>query len=144
MSYTPRNQGPHKVRVLFDGNEIPNSPFTVNVEAQAGDPTKVTASGPGLQPEGVIVNKPTYFDIFTKGAGHGVPEVIVLDPQVKHSRYVKYLYRVNKRQGNRMYLKKWKFLVLVVLFFFFFFFCKGNSFMRIIQGNSFLLLNNIG
>ncbi|XP_076163878.1 filamin A protein cher isoform X2 [Ptiloglossa arizonensis] len=81
VSYTPRNQGPHKVRVLFDGNEIPNSPFTVNVEAQAGDPTKVTASGPGLQPEGVIVNKPTYFDIFTKGAGHGVPEVIVLDPQ---------------------------------------------------------------
>jgi filamin len=40
----------------------------------------VTASGPGLEPEGVIVNRPTYFDIFTKDAGRGAPEVVVLDP----------------------------------------------------------------
>ena len=52
------------------------------VEGHAGDPSKVTASGPGLQPTGNVINRPTYFDVFTKDAGRGVPEVIVLDPQV--------------------------------------------------------------
>ena len=44
---------------------------------------QVTASGPGLEPEGVIINRPTYFDIFAKGAGKGSPEVIILDPKGK-------------------------------------------------------------
>ncbi|XP_025994672.1 filamin-A isoform X4 [Solenopsis invicta] len=81
VSYTPKTEGPHKVKVLFAGREIPKSPYTVNVEGHAGDPSKVTASGPGLQPEGVVVNRPTFFDVFTKDAGRGVPEVIILDPQ---------------------------------------------------------------
>ncbi|XP_036141494.1 filamin-A isoform X3 [Monomorium pharaonis] len=81
VSYTPKTEGPHKVKVLFAGREIPKSPYIVNVEGHAGDPSKVTASGPGLQPEGVVVNRPTFFDIFTKNAGRGVPEVIILDPQ---------------------------------------------------------------
>ncbi|KAJ8682417.1 hypothetical protein QAD02_018209 [Eretmocerus hayati] len=81
VSYTPKNEGMHKVRVLFAGREIPKSPYSVNVEGRAGDPTKVTASGPGLQPDGVIINRPTFFDIYTKDAGRGVPEVIILDPQ---------------------------------------------------------------
>ncbi|XP_018312646.1 filamin-like isoform X3 [Mycetomoellerius zeteki] len=81
VSYTPKMEGPHKVKVLFAGREIPKSPYTVNVEGHAGDPSKVTASGPGLQPEGVVVNRPTFFDIFTKDAGRGVPEIIILDPQ---------------------------------------------------------------
>ncbi|XP_029678437.1 filamin-A isoform X2 [Formica exsecta] len=81
VSYTPKTEGPHKVKVLFAGREIPKSPYIVNVEGHAGDSSKVTASGPGLQPEGVVVNRPTFFDIFTKDAGRGVPEVIILDPQ---------------------------------------------------------------
>ncbi|XP_018396446.1 PREDICTED: filamin-A isoform X4 [Cyphomyrmex costatus] len=81
VSYTPKMEGPHKVKIFFAGREIPKSPYTVNVEGHAGDPSKVTASGPGLQPEGVIVNRPTFFDIFTKDVGRGVPEVIILDPQ---------------------------------------------------------------
>ncbi|XP_011631142.1 filamin-A isoform X3 [Pogonomyrmex barbatus] len=81
VSYTPKTEGPHKVKVLFAGREIPKSPYTVNVEGHAGDSNKVTASGPGLQPEGVVVNRHTFFDIFTKDAGRGVPEVIILDPQ---------------------------------------------------------------
>ena len=82
VSYTPKTEGQHKVRVLFAGREIPKSPYAVMVEGHAGDPSKVTASGPGLQPDGVVVNRPTFFDIFTKDAGRGVPEVIILDPQV--------------------------------------------------------------
>ncbi|KAK0098975.1 hypothetical protein PV326_011999 [Microctonus aethiopoides] len=81
VSYTPKSEGPHKVRVLYGGREIPKSPYTVMVDGQSGDPSKVTASGPGLQAEGLVVNRPTFFDIFTKDAGRGVPEVIILDPQ---------------------------------------------------------------
>ncbi|XP_069165536.1 LOW QUALITY PROTEIN: filamin-A [Procambarus clarkii] len=64
--YTPQCEGDFVVIVKFSGREIPKSPFRVNVSGFAGDPTKVTASGPGLEPEGVTINKPTYFDIFTK------------------------------------------------------------------------------
>ena len=74
-------EGPHKVIVKFGGRDVPKSPFTVRVEGVAGDSTKVTASGPGLRPDGVAVKQPTHFDIHTKGAGRGVPEVIILDPQ---------------------------------------------------------------
>ncbi|XP_015510160.1 filamin-like isoform X1 [Neodiprion pinetum] len=81
VSYTPKVEGPHKVKIQFAGRAIPKSPYTVSVEGHAGDSTKVTASGPGLQPDGVAINRPTFFDIFTKEAGRGVPEVIILDPQ---------------------------------------------------------------
>lgn len=55
----------------------------MNVEGFAGDANKVTASGPGLEPEGVIINKPTYFDIYCEGAGKGSAEVVILDPNGK-------------------------------------------------------------
>ncbi|XP_066973716.1 filamin-A isoform X15 [Macrobrachium rosenbergii] len=79
-TYTPKSEGDYMVIVKFSGREIPKSPFRVNVSGFAGDPSKVTASGPGLEPEGVTINRPTYFDIFTKDAGRGTPEVIILDP----------------------------------------------------------------
>ncbi|XP_053682431.1 filamin-A isoform X1 [Sabethes cyaneus] len=80
VSYVPKIEGPHKVYVKFCGRDIPKSPYEVQVESQAGDPSKVIASGPGIMPDGVCVNKLTYFDISTKEAGKGVPEVIILDP----------------------------------------------------------------
>ncbi|XP_062534650.1 filamin-A isoform X10 [Armigeres subalbatus] len=79
-SYVPKIEGQHKVYVKFCGRDIPKSPYEVLVDSQAGDPSKVTASGPGIQPDGVTVNKQTYFEISTKDAGKGVPEVIILDP----------------------------------------------------------------
>lgn len=80
VSYTPQMEGTHKISVTYAGREVPKSPFAVKVEGHAGDPSKVTASGPGLQPDGVCIKKATYFDISTKNAGKGVPEVIILDP----------------------------------------------------------------
>ncbi|KAF2884976.1 hypothetical protein ILUMI_21197 [Ignelater luminosus] len=80
VAYTPKLEGIHKVTVRFAGREVAKSPYNVSVEGHAGDPNKVTASGPGLQPDGVSINRPTYFDISTKDAGKGVPEVIILDP----------------------------------------------------------------
>lgn len=80
VTYLPKVEGPHKVYVKYSGRDIPKSPYDVRVEGSAGDASKVTASGPGLLPDGVCVNKSTYFEIHTKGAGRGVPEVIILDP----------------------------------------------------------------
>ncbi|KAL4100972.1 hypothetical protein QTP88_020993 [Uroleucon formosanum] len=79
-TYKPIVEGPHKVHVNFSGVPTPKSPYHVNVDASAGDPNKVNVFGPGIQPEGVFTNRPTYFEIHTKDAGKGVPEVIILDP----------------------------------------------------------------
>ncbi|XP_062843022.1 filamin-B isoform X2 [Trichomycterus rosablanca] len=81
VTYVPQVMGPHKVTVLFAGQQIPKSPFEVNVDKAQGDPTKVTAKGPGLEPTGNIASKPTYFDIYTAGAGVGEVTAVVKDPQ---------------------------------------------------------------
>ncbi|CAG5977724.1 unnamed protein product [Menidia menidia] len=81
VTYIPQVTGPHKVTVLFAGQEIPKSPFQVEVDRALGDASKVTASGPGLEPVGNVANKPTYFDIYTAGAGTGDVTVAIRDPQ---------------------------------------------------------------
>ncbi|XP_066554329.1 filamin B a isoform X1 [Amia ocellicauda] len=81
VTYIPKVVGPHKVTVLFAGQHISKSPFEVNVDKAQGDPSKVTAKGPGLEPLGNIANKPTYFDIYTAGAGLGDVTVAIRDPQ---------------------------------------------------------------
>ncbi|XP_071982752.1 filamin-B isoform X2 [Engystomops pustulosus] len=80
VEYVPKVTGVHKVTVLFAGQHISKSPFEVNVEKAQGDASKVTAKGPGLEATGNIANKPTYFDIYTAGAGVGDVGVEVIDP----------------------------------------------------------------
>ena len=58
--------GQYRVIVSFAGREIPKSPYVVGVDAQSGDPLRVSASGPGLEKTGVIVNHKTYFDVHTR------------------------------------------------------------------------------
>uniref|UniRef100_A0A667XC07 Filamin B n=1 Tax=Myripristis murdjan TaxID=586833 RepID=A0A667XC07_9TELE len=53
----------------------------VNVDKALGDASKVTAKGPGIEPVGNIANKPTYFDIYTAGAGVGDVTAMIRDPQ---------------------------------------------------------------
>ncbi|CAL8242354.1 unnamed protein product [Merluccius merluccius] len=77
--YLPKVEGLHKVKVLFAGQDIDRSPFLVNVSKALGDPNKVQARGPGLEPVGNVANKPTYFDIYTAGAGAGDVGVIIVD-----------------------------------------------------------------
>ncbi|XP_023655301.1 filamin-B isoform X1 [Paramormyrops kingsleyae] len=81
VTYVPKVMGPHKVTVLFAGQQIPKSPFEVNVDKALGDASKVTARGPGLEPLGNVANKPTYFEIYTAGAGIGDVTASVKDPQ---------------------------------------------------------------
>lgn len=59
-----------QLKVLFAGQDIDRSPFMVNISKAMGDPTRVQARGPGLQPVGNVANKPTYFDIYTAGEVH--------------------------------------------------------------------------
>ncbi|XP_014878264.1 filamin-C-like [Poecilia latipinna] len=77
--YLPKVEGLHKVKVLFAGQDIDRSPFLVNISRAMGDATRVQARGPGLQPMGNVANKPTYFDIYTAGAGAGDVGVIIVD-----------------------------------------------------------------
>jgi len=64
--YVPTMPGQYRVIVTFAGREIPKSPYIVGVDAQSGDPSRVTASGPGLERTGVMVNHKTYFDVHTR------------------------------------------------------------------------------
>lgn len=62
--YTPVMEGQYRVIIKFATKEIPKSPFNVNVQGAAGDPKKVTAQGPGVEPNGNQVGKRTFFNIF--------------------------------------------------------------------------------
>ena len=73
-SYFPDKEGDFMVPILYGGRNIPKSPFKVQIEGFAGDANKVTVAGPGAEPEGVVANRPTDFDIFTEGAGRGKPK----------------------------------------------------------------------
>ncbi|XP_061815670.1 filamin-C isoform X1 [Nerophis lumbriciformis] len=77
--YLPKVEGLHKVKVLFAGQDIDKSPFMVNVSKAMGDPTRVQAHGLGLQHFGNMATKPTYFDIYTAGAGAGDVGVVIVD-----------------------------------------------------------------
>ncbi|XP_074387144.1 filamin-A-like, partial [Zonotrichia albicollis] len=80
VSYVPKVTGVHKVTVLFAGQHIAKSPFEVQVGRAAGDASRVTAAGPGLEPSGNVVNRSTHFDICTAGAGPGEVGVSIVDP----------------------------------------------------------------
>jgi len=42
---------------------VAKSPFNVYVEGKVGDASKCNAAGPGIEPTGVIVDKPTWFEV---------------------------------------------------------------------------------
>lgn len=65
--YIPQMEGNYKIFVKYAGKDISKSPFQVFVEDGPGDASKVTAFGPGLEPEGNVANRTLHFDISTKG-----------------------------------------------------------------------------
>ncbi|XP_048239132.1 filamin-A-like isoform X3 [Haliotis rufescens] len=97
--YTPTMEGQYRVIVKFNTKEIPKSPYTVNVEGQAGDPTKVTAKGPGLEKSGVICSKKTFFEVYTQGAGNGKVDVVILDPHGRKDTVKPSIQAVPGKQG---------------------------------------------
>lgn len=61
--YHPRKEGRHVVMVSFAGQEIPRSPFDVNVGPYKQ--TRIHAYGPGLA--GGVVGYPALFTVETNG-----------------------------------------------------------------------------
>ncbi|VDP88299.1 unnamed protein product, partial [Echinostoma caproni] len=63
-TYEPRMDGEHRVIIKFAGQEIPHSPFRVNIDGPAADPSKVIATGPGVDRHAKnCVGRPTYFNV---------------------------------------------------------------------------------
>lgn len=58
VSYLPTEPGEYLVNILFEDVHIPGSPFKANVD-RPFDPSKVVASGPGLQRAKVRVRRKT-------------------------------------------------------------------------------------
>ena len=58
--YYPTKPGDYTVHVTCNGEDIPDSPFTVPI-TPGGDASKCYAEGPGLEPQGVVASKTCYF-----------------------------------------------------------------------------------
>lgn len=80
VSYTPQSAGPYTVEVTFAGLHIQDSPFRVRVGADRADASKCRAEGPGVDGTDVEINKETWFDVYTKGAGRGDLSVHIKAP----------------------------------------------------------------
>ncbi|KAI1890363.1 hypothetical protein AGOR_G00152960 [Albula goreensis] len=113
VEYTPFENGPHSVEVLYDEAPVPKSPFQVGV-AEGCDPTRVLAKGPGLQ--GALTDQSNNFSIITRGAGIGGLGITVEGPSeskmsckdnkdgscnVEYTPYVPGLYDVNITYGGK-------------------------------------------
>lgn len=70
--YHPTAPGEYAVHVTCDGDDIPNSPYCPIISEKGNfRPELVEASGPGLNPKGVVIAKPTEFTVDTRKAGGG-------------------------------------------------------------------------
>ena len=78
--YTPTQAGPHTIEVTFSGLHIRDSPFKVRVGSDRPDASKCRAEGPGVEGTDVEINKETWFDVHTKGAGRGDLSVNIKGP----------------------------------------------------------------
>jgi filamin len=79
VQFYPEEPGEYKVNVSFADEPIPRSPFTPVFEP-CTDASKVTASGPGIQPHGMKVGDPGTFLVDTSLAGPGALDVTVDGP----------------------------------------------------------------
>ena len=78
VQYTAKKVGQHSISVTYDGVDIPESPFLVEVT----DPSKVRMSGPGLLEEAVYtVAEPLVYAVDTTGAGNGELDITIDGPE---------------------------------------------------------------
>ena len=81
VGYTPLQAGPHTIEVTFSNLHIRDSPFRVRVGSDRPDAKKCKAEGPGVEGTNVEMNKETWFDVHTKGAGRGDLSVNIKGPR---------------------------------------------------------------
>jgi filamin len=58
-------EGNYKIFVKYGSEDVAKSPFNVYIEGKVGDSSMCRASGPGIEPTGVVVDKPTWFEVDT-------------------------------------------------------------------------------
>ncbi|KAG8432010.1 hypothetical protein GDO86_020333, partial [Hymenochirus boettgeri] len=75
--YTPFEKGVHTIKVTYDDEPVPKSPFKVGV-SDGCFPSRVTAQGPGLTE--ALTNQPNMFSVITRGAGIGGLGITVEGP----------------------------------------------------------------
>lgn len=68
VEYVPSESGEYDIAINFAGKSIPGSPFKVPVDKVA-DAGKVTASGPGVDPNHCRAGVPLPFTVNAKGSG---------------------------------------------------------------------------
>jgi filamin len=83
VSYTATLKGVHKIQVTFAGEQIPKSPYSVEISLPL-NPGEVWAEGAGLEPEGLLVKKPAEFVVHTENAGSAKLEVKCVGPSGVH------------------------------------------------------------
>ena len=76
-SYVPRKPGEYEILIQYGDNDIPGSPFKIEVDSPT-DPSKCRVAGFGLFP--LSVSTPASFTVITKGAGKGEVEVAIHGP----------------------------------------------------------------
>uniref|UniRef100_S4RG61 Filamin C n=1 Tax=Petromyzon marinus TaxID=7757 RepID=S4RG61_PETMA len=79
MTYTPSLVGPYSLHVQYAGQDVPHSPFGVDVLA-AYDAGRVRVSGAGVSASGVPASLPTDFTIDTREAGDAPLSITIVDP----------------------------------------------------------------
>uniref|UniRef100_A0A1I8IQS4 Calponin-homology (CH) domain-containing protein n=1 Tax=Macrostomum lignano TaxID=282301 RepID=A0A1I8IQS4_9PLAT len=80
VGYTPDREGPTKVNVMYAGQQVPKSPFSVHTLPKC-EPHKVVVTGEGVRSSGVLASLPTEFCIDTTEAGEGDLQVTIEDSE---------------------------------------------------------------
>ncbi|MEE6516130.1 hypothetical protein FKM82_025368, partial [Ascaphus truei] len=83
VRYWPTEPGEYAVHVICDDEDIKDSPFIAHILPASikGFPEKVKAFGPGLEPTGVIVERPTEFTIDAQAAGTAELKIYAQDAE---------------------------------------------------------------
>eukprot|EP00800_Vazella_pourtalesii_P014732 TRINITY_DN3804_c0_g1_i1.p1 TRINITY_DN3804_c0_g1~~TRINITY_DN3804_c0_g1_i1.p1 ORF type:complete len:995 (+),score=267.01 TRINITY_DN3804_c0_g1_i1:209-3193(+) len=107
--YTPELPGEYKIALKFNGAEVNNSPFCVKVY----DPSKVTASGPGIDGVGARMNQPADVFLDTTDAGEGEIRCFVEGPAKSDEFTVDPTDEENKLHGAYVPTKPTEYIVSV-------------------------------
>ena len=68
--------GTHTINITFGGKVVPKSPAKVKITF---DTSKIKVFGPGVEPEGVCCDEPTYFEVDASEACEGKP-IVTIEP----------------------------------------------------------------
>ena len=107
--YTPLMPGEYKIALKFNDTEVTNSPFNVKVY----DPSKVIASGPGIDGIGARINQPADVFLDTTDAGEGEFRCSVEGPAKSDEFSVNPTAEENKLQGAYVPTKPTEYIVSV-------------------------------